>query len=253
MLRNLLNRATSALRFRRRALRLGLHTLASRPGRLEWARIAGRPVRLSFPPGEEAVLTHEFAKLFLEDCYGLERVSQEVGTVLDVGANVGLFGLAARHRFRRAKIHCYEPNPVLTRFLLANTLGMDITPFSVAVGTQAGSRFLAQRGNSLHSVVSGTEGISVSQVSLPLAISRLGGSVDLLKLDCEGSEWELLDEPMIWNGVREVTMEYHLWARPGAVVGDVTSRLESMGFVILAVEPARTGNFGLLRARRHAR
>lgn len=253
VLRRFVKRVSSSLRFRRRAISLGVHSLLPRAVPLKTARIAGRRVQFSLPQGEEAVLTHEFAKLFLDDCYGLERIAGGIETVLDVGANVGLFSLAARHRYRSARIHAYEPNPALTGHLMANTVGLDIRCHLEAVGTDTGRAYLHARGDSLHSVVDGREdsgGLEVAKIPMSAAISRLGGTVDLLKLDCEGGEWDLLDDPSSWNGVRHLSMEYHLWARPGSSVENVTGPLESMGFRVLRLLPAPSGTFGLLSATR---
>lgn len=257
MLRRVVTRLAASLRFRRRAISHGVHSILPRARSLKTARIAGRTVHLSLPEGEEAVLTHEFAQLFLADCYGLERIARGADTVLDVGANVGLFSLAARHHCRSAAIHAYEPNTVLTPHLLANTARLDIRCFAEAIGAEEGSAYLHTHGDSLHSVVEqrgGPGSARVTKIPLSVAVARLGGSVDLLKLDCEGGEWELLDDPPSWNGVRSLSMEYHLWARPGSVIADVTRPLESMGFRLLQLTPAPAGTFGLLSAtRRRAR
>jgi hypothetical protein len=38
---------------------------------------------------------------------------------------------------------------------------------------------------------------------------RIGGNVDLLKLDCEGAEWQILQDVDTMRHVRSVRMEYH--------------------------------------------
>ena len=82
-----------------------------------------------------------FVELLLDDCYKcgkLKRSSQHIKTVLDIGANVGLFGIAARIAFPTASIHSYEPNPSLEEFLSAQAQMADFDFFMEAVGLENG-------------------------------------------------------------------------------------------------------------------
>ena len=53
---------------------------------------------------------NDFLSIFLDDDYYLERQNKEVSSVLDIGANLGFFSIAARNAFPNATIHSYEPN-----------------------------------------------------------------------------------------------------------------------------------------------
>jgi FkbM family methyltransferase len=50
--------------------------------------------------------------------------------------------------------------------------------------------------------------------SLASAVEALGGA-DLLKLDCEGAEWDLFETVDVWRRIAAITMEYHLWGEGG--------------------------------------
>src|SRR4051795_12153762 len=101
---------------RRRAYRLGIALGRSAnfelPGSIKFG---GERKRLSLPP--ETGVGVAFSEILFADCYGVERVQEPVHTVLDVGANVGLFCLAARRAFPTATIHAYEPNSALEEHL----------------------------------------------------------------------------------------------------------------------------------------
>ena len=47
-------------------------------------------------------------------------------------------------------------------------------------------------------------------IPLTEAVERMGCEVDLLKLDCEGAEWEIFQEPRAFEQIRNIRMEYHL-------------------------------------------
>ena len=90
----------------------------------------------------------------------------------------------------------------------------------------------------------------VPSVNLPQILERLGGQIDLLKLDVEGSEWPLLLSEDGWEGVRNLTMEYHLWARQEMRIDGLVQRVCELGFRILHLHEHSERECGLLVATR---
>ena len=174
-----------------------------------------------------ASLSSRFSLTTATGCSGW-RVRGDIRTVLDVGANIGLFCLAARIAFPKATVHAYEPNPALKSELAGHAEAAHFRYFLEAVGNGRGTASLDAEPD--HSIFGRTwldaEGL-IPQVSLADAVSRLGGNVDLLKLDCEGAEWSLLEVREIWRHVRFVTMEYHLF--DGQPHDAIATALEQVG------------------------
>ncbi len=199
-------------------------------------------------PSEHGVRV-AFLELLLDDCYQLKRISRIAGnveSVLDIGANVGLFGIAARLAFPNAIIHGYEPNAALEPYLARQASSADATYFLEAVGGQTGLVQLDfSGGDSVHASSRLDPNGTVKQVTLRDALTRLGGRVDVLKLDCEGAEWEMLEDRAAWEDVGFVTMEYHL-IRPRDHTSIVTL-LESCGMQVIAQR--KLEGFGLVLAR----
>ncbi|MFM9102184.1 MAG: FkbM family methyltransferase [Cyanobium sp.] len=139
------------------------------------------------PP--EQSLAWVFRDLILDDEYGLTKLSQKPATVLDVGGNIGLFTLWAGVNFPQATIHVYEPNPALLHSLESNTQQVGATVFAEGVAGQDGTGTFIENGESMVGQCKVTPAGDIRLVSLRTAVERLGGSVDLLKLDCEGAEW----------------------------------------------------------------
>jgi hypothetical protein len=69
-----------------------------------------------------------------------------------------------------------------------------------------------------------------------------------MKLDIEGAEWELFEEPCSFDGIDIVRMEYHLG--PGRTLRDVANAAERLGFAIEKLTP--NNGFGILWLRRGA-
>jgi FkbM family methyltransferase len=159
--------------------------------------------------------------------------------VIDIGANIGVFAAFVLSCGSRVQLVAYEPNQQCLPWLLGNAGGPDhagITVHGKAVGGSRGTRRLTARDNWLLPALAAAEcgeGDPVECVTLEdvLAENHLAGC-DLLKLDCEGSEYEILlscsEETLA--GVRRVVAEYHAFATGnGASLG---RHLERHGFRI---------------------
>jgi FkbM family methyltransferase len=196
---------------------------------LKHIRINGRWVELNFPPSERQVQEHEFGKIVFDDCYRLKQ-APGAATVLDIGANIGLFSLAARRAFPKATIHAYEPNPSVLPYLRSHCQQIGATFFPEAIGSSDGkvSLRLSEDGT-LFSVAQRDASGQINQRSFASAVANLG-KVDLLKLDCEGAEWDLFADRRPWSSVGQLQMEYHLWAREGLSVAMLRRILSQLDF-----------------------
>jgi len=177
----------------------------SPPSKFHWS---GRSFSLQVPP--EETLGWVFRDVILDDEYGLERLPLTPKTVLDVGANVGIFSLWAGANFPGAVIHSYEPNAALQQYLRHNTSQMGANLYAEGVSGHDGFGAFAQKGESMVGQCRESEFGDIPVVSLGTAIKRMGETVDLLKLDCEGAEWSILEHPEAFANVGCVRMEYHL-------------------------------------------
>lgn len=174
------------------------------PGRLrfgdKWVRIVRHGHETEFP---------DLIDVLLDDSYGLGRIKQ-ANTIVDIGANIGLFSALARLRFPNATIQAYEPNPDTFRMAEQNLKGI-ATIYNSGVWATDGVARIHMRGSSpLGNQVIPDEGGNVSLVSFQTVLARAGGAIDLLKVDCEGAEWTFMNDPELFRAVGAIRMEYHL-------------------------------------------
>lgn len=213
----------------------------------EAIRLEGSEVPLLLPAEHGVKIA--FIELLLDDCYQLRRLArrgERITRIIDVGANVGLFGLAARIAFPEATIHAYEPNNALERYLSHQCRNARVACFFEAVGREPGRVCLdVNEAESVHTTSRQDLAGTIPQIAFRTAVTRIGGSVDLLKMDCEGAEWEMLEDPASWRSVRYVSMEYHL--RPGLGHDAVGKALGRCGFRVL--DQSRADTYGLVFAR----
>ncbi len=208
--------------------------------------LANREVPLRLP--SEAGVRTAFVELLLDDCYRLGRLRKErINRVVDIGANVGLFGLAARAAFPDATIHAYEPNSALESYLMHEAAVAGIKYYLEAVGPEAGRvRLEVDDAESVQTSSHLDPAGTIPQIALSTALERFGGLVDLVKMDCEGAEWAMLEDSASWSAVRFVTMEYHLGG--GRDHESIGAALGRCGFRVL--DQRRIDTYGLVLARR---
>jgi FkbM family methyltransferase len=215
----------NAIRFRVFFLRPRWFTMPAR------IYVAKRSIQLRHL--DEEGVDADFITCFLRNTYGLGRVRGQVRTIIDVGANVGFFSLAARDFYPSAIIHAYEPNPRILPLLRANTLNLEIQIQPEAVGDRNGHVTMVDSGPSdqAKTRIADASDQAIRQVTIETLIERIGGSVDLLKLDCEGAEWEILKPSRSWAVVRNIRMEYHLYERGS--VAELRAILKDLGFQVI--------------------
>lgn len=232
---------------RTRAWRLGCPFIRSSGFRVPArVKLRDRAIDLSLP--DEQGVRVSFLELLVADAYGLRtRRRSDVRTVVDIGANVGLFCLATRDVFPSATIHAYEPNPRLKPHLATHARQAGATYFLEAVTAKGGPiRLDFTPGESVSTTAEHDPAGSIPSASFAEVVNRAGGRVDVLKVDCEGGEWELFDEREPWTAVRYVAMEYH--DRNGRGLDAASSAIRGLGFTIQHVAPGP--GYGLIHAAR---
>lgn len=146
--------------------------------------------------------------------------------VVDLGAHVGVFGLWAFARFPDATLLAVEPDEhngaALERCIAANGLGGRWRRIAAAAATADGEATFAGGASSASHVVAGgeEEGTTVAAIDV---LPELDGA-DLLKVDIEGAEWPILEDPRLEETrPRVMVLEYHPHLCPG---GDPRARAE---------------------------
>jgi FkbM family methyltransferase len=135
-------------------------------------------------------------------------------------------------------ITCYEPSQGASQWLRrnvsANGLGERIDLVQCAVGAEEGSATLYEPGEASgrSSLLMHTEGndSTTRVVTLATAIGGMKVPPKILKMDCEGSEYDIvLSAPeSCWDSIECVVFEYHVVA--GYTYSLLRDRLATLGF-----------------------
>lgn len=148
-----------------------------------------------------------YQEVFVTDVYRLRDRDLHNSIVLDVGANIGLFSVAAVQAGARFVL-AVEPEPENVKQCARNIAGLPVRLMEAAVGPEAGTTLVTGSGTTAHT---GNEGRPVPQLSLADLIDRCGGTVDFLKMDCEGAEGPaLLATPIsVLAAIPYIVVEVH--------------------------------------------
>ena len=146
---------------------------------------------------------------------------EDVKTVLDIGANVGVTALYFSRIFPRADIYAFEPAPDNFAVLRKNVANCKrIRAFNFALGSRDAALELFASDNpvnfggySLHAAGSDTSkkiSIPVRNVAAVLAEISVQ-AVDVIKVDTEGAEWDILTAFLedVVRSAKYITGELH--------------------------------------------
>jgi FkbM family methyltransferase len=191
------------------ARRLGFTFIGTTKSQLpKRARLCGRAVNLDFP--SDTGYMSDIINLWLDDEYGIRQLRTAPETVVDVGGNIGLFSLWAWSHFPNTTLHTYEPNPRVFAQLKSNLEPTHAHVFKNGVGSQPGFARLNDDTDSRNASTTLVDDGEIEIRSLSQVVANIGGKVDLLKMDCEGAEWDIFEDKDAFAKIDAIRMEYHL-------------------------------------------
>ncbi|HEU5338404.1 MAG TPA: FkbM family methyltransferase [Sulfuricaulis sp.] len=203
-------------------------------------------------PREKSV--HILKEIFVDDVYRLGNTDLRGQTVLDVGANIG--GVSIAFAARGAQVYAFEPLPILQPYLQENIALNDFRDRIVVhpVGLSSRDAIVRTLVNA-----SGTAGATTSETvargdaieqelrlveAVPYLQAHDIKHANILKLDCEGCEYELLADTTLLDYLKpdRIVLEYH---RGG---NELHRFLEGLGYQVERSE--RENHVGYLYAVR---
>lgn len=203
--------------------------------------------RLSIRSDHTTPLYDTIAEIVDHDCYQLEQIDFSGSAddlVLDIGAQIGTASLVLS-RLHRGRILCFEPVPENCRFLQMNLAANKVANATIVPAALTDRDGFAEFEIDPNSSVAGraagimatdprvfTQSLRVKSVTLRTALKEFSGQmIHLIKMDCEGGEYSIVDQitPDLLPRIRHMTFEVHD-LNLTRNVGALTKQLTRLGF-----------------------
>lgn len=173
--------------------------------------------------------------------------------IIDIGANVGYAALYFFRKFPEATIHSFEPMPFLQSMLhkyqhAYKHYNWKIHPYGL--WKEEGNLELFTTSTDDFTSISGVMKFPDADKKFNVQVSTLQKfiqenkieNIDLLKIDCEGAEYEILfsltDED--YNKVKRIAMETHV--TENYKTEDLVEFIKSKGYELIYVAKPETGH-----------
>jgi FkbM family methyltransferase len=163
-----------------------------------------------------------FREVFMEGLYEFDEYG-DPKVIVDAGANVGLSSVFFAMRFPAARIVALEPDPDNARMARLNTRAFENVALIEAALMASGGLARKLEGpfnadSYRFSPATVQDGDSVPAVTVDALMRQQGfDTIDLLKMDIEGSERDVLASSSTWlSRVKVLALELHEDLAPGA-------------------------------------
>ena len=159
-----------------------------------------------------------------KDVYGLDEIEFKTGDmVIDIGANIGMVSIYLATMYPGIYVVAIEPFNVnyisLRDNVLANDVGGRVTCINTAIGGECGkfpmiahveSNTGGATGYLTNMNLPNHELYTADMITLDRLFAELGLSrVKLLKIDCEGAEYDILKNTTVLDKVENLSGEFH--------------------------------------------
>lgn len=208
-----------------------------------------KPFPIQFSVPESLYLI--FKEIFMTDVYEMDDLVSQLPAepvVIDVGANAGFFDIQLLSKINRATIFAYEPVPANVQMFQLTidknpTLKPSVQLFQMAVTGQPKdtlelfaeaeekSQVVASAFSDFHK--NNTRKIIVPCITLTdILLKNDLQTVDLLKLDCEGSEYDIMyhTAPELIRRIHKLVIEVHDLDKDQNNIGAFNQYVQSLGY-----------------------
>lgn len=153
-----------------------------------------------------------FREIVQDDIYRLRGLPQNhFDTIIDIGANAGLFTITTRILFPKAKIIALEPWNKTFEELKHRTRDLNIECINKAIG-DGEDQWLRPTNNSeaasVHKTIQFGGPIQVQTITLNSLFKKTKGKI-LCKCDCEGGEGLFVGQEELIRRCNQFSAEYH--------------------------------------------
>ncbi len=199
-----------------------------------------------------------FEEIFIDRDYNIvdDKIKNAKSLIIDIGAHIGCFSIYTATLNPDVKILAFEPDENNYKLLKENLLlnhSKNVQPKNLAVAGKEEVRTLNISGDSHnHSFYNTENKVSEKKIQTTTIqkILRNHPKVDLIKIDCEGAEFEILRNltEEEFSKTESIYIEFHEFEE-GMNRSELKSVLEKNGFQVRISESRYDRRFGFIFAK----
>jgi FkbM family methyltransferase len=198
---------------------------------------SGIKIKIRVKSSDLMAFTHVW---LIEEYSGKNFSFNNSDTIIDVGSHIGLFALFASQFCKQGKIICYEPIKENYQMLLSNlelNHLSNVVCYNKAVSkSNSKIRIYLNSDESGHSMFEPQENfVDIDSISLQQIMDDHNlDSIDFLKLDCEGAEYEIIENfpKSRFPQIKKMIIEYHLADKKPQLLKNLLNILKSNSFEV---------------------
>lgn len=198
-------------------------------------------------------LVHLFKEIFMADVYHIKELVKKLPPnpiIIDVGANAGFFDILLLSKIPSAKIYSYEP---LTANISEMRSTVEQNPFLKQNLSIFETAVSGAEKQTLDLFIEDSEGCQVAASSFPafdernsikvsvpcisltdIILNNNFSKIDLIKIDCEGSEYDIIynTDISLIKRIRMMTVEVHDLDNDKNNITFLSGYLQSLGYTV---------------------
>jgi len=222
-------------------------------------KIFGKTTTLNMRNEGDLAIANE---LFLDHQYKYcdEVIKKAKNCIIDIGGHLGFFSLYASILNPNVPIYSFEPhegNYELLKKNLKDNRIKNVTPRQLAVADSVGQKELQISEEDLnHSIQRAIEPTGETQKVQTTTLERIFEKnrierCDLLKLDCEGAEFEIVYSmsKVLSNKIDHIFLEYHDWIK-GETSEKLQQYLQTLGYKVERYRNSKMAELGYFWCRK---
>lgn len=181
-----------------------------------------RNVTLKLKTGEKFKITHfldalTIKEIFLDNDYSINKQNKDI--IIDIGANIGTYSILQAKNNPKSTIFSFEPASSTFQLLkenISSNKASNIKPFKLGVAKSTGTRiFYSHKASGLSSLSQKRQGMTKHRIKTTTLADIFKSNklkrCDILKMDCEGAEYEVLfnTPTRLFKKIKSLVIEYH--------------------------------------------
>ncbi len=172
---------------------------------------------------------YQVIQIFKSDLYGF-KADNDNPVILDCGAHIGLASMYFAAKYPKGKIYAYEADPAIAKMLEENIKSLElknVKTFAKAIWINDDGVLFENTNDDSGYISHFENGNCVRIPSIRIKNFIEDQKVDLLKLDIEGSEYEVIaDCDDVLANVKTMIIEVHKFRDQNGSLGSIFSVLE---------------------------